>query len=205
MEEPIKEPEQKEDELAPVKDSIEKLNEAVSGINSKLDDISTQGTPEPETEPESGWKPNTWDDIPKKAEETAESVYERKEAEKEAKAKEMEEYRKKVDKDLDDQIETLIKDKVITEEDKKSVFGLAASLGTIDLIKVGKTVSIMKETGRTFDSRTGEWIKSDYKPEGKTAPVGSSSAQSGSGGSKITYKDIHNSSMDTLIARSMNE
>lgn len=206
-----------------LKSTLETVNTRLDDFDARLNSFTTQPTQQTTQE---SWRPQTWDDIPKKAEEIAEEVVEQKLEEirlQEEEQKKLElEQQKKMDEFIDAQVAQLEQAGVLPkiqnmndENDKgrvarRELFGLAARLGTIDLAKAAEVLNILHQAGYVYDPRAkngqGDYIRSNTTPFGINSPVGSSSKSTGFFSSKPSYQEIHQArSLDELVRKALGE
>lgn len=216
----------KEDPNAKILETIDTLKTGLETINTRLDEFDNKlteisVTPTPEQQEE--WKPKTWDDIPKKVEETAAQVVEEKLSEKEKQeqdARKAEDAKQKqMDTFIDNQMADLEKNGVLPkienpgdENDpgraaRRELLGFAGMLGTLDLSKASDVLKELHGAGKTYDPRAnnmqGAFLRSNATPSGINAPVASSNRPVGNAPNKPDYKTLHNATMDTLIKMNM--
>lgn len=208
-------------EFGAISDLLGKLNESVSGLDERLNGfeetlaaITTPPPPPPTKEPE--WKPQTWDEFPLKAKEVARQTFAELEAEKQTKQEQTLEQQKElqtqIDKDFDEQLSKLEKEGTIPpvanvadpndkgKQARKELFALGIKYGTADLVAMANLRNDYTTAGYSFDPKEGKLIRSNPRPFGADAPVGSS-ARNVASGNKPTYKEIHGLSMDEMIRR----
>lgn len=207
-------------DTAKILENLNSLNERLDGFDEKftgLEEKMTVPAPAPANEPQPGWKPDTWDDVPKLVDEKARAIVQEEnnkiEQERLRIADEEDKSKQAINEEFDRQLAELEKDQVIPPiKDandpndpgrlvRQELFGLSIKSGSIDLIAMADILKTVKTTGMRFDARTNQFIKADVTPSGINAPVGSSSAASGASAGGPSYKEIHNSSMDALIHR----
>jgi hypothetical protein len=171
--------------LTELKDSLGAFSTRLDDMDAKINEVKTPITPEPQTT----WKPKTWDEIPQKAEEIASQVVDEKlEAQRlEAEEKSNQETQQKqaIDSYLDKQVTELETAGAIPKVENKTdpndpgnaarreLFGLAAKLGSMDLTKVAENLDIMHKSGYAFDPKAngmiGAYVRSGMP--GASAPV----------------------------------
>jgi hypothetical protein len=217
------------EEQKALSETLTKLTEAVTGFDERIAGIESQiqtiveppAPPAPPPPPEGAWVPKKWEEFITKAEEVAESVYQKKEEERlkieQNRETESETIRTQIDDDFEKQIGTAVSQNLIpavkdaaNKEDagviaRKELFALGIKYNTPDLmamanlrrdqISAGYSVLMDKE-----HPENTKFIKSNPEPFGKYAPVGSSST-SNIGPGKPAYKDIHNLSMSEIVRR----
>lgn len=178
--------------------------------------------PEPEPQPEpvtDEWKPQSWQDVDARAEEKAKSIVEQTLAEREAAAKEASDAQAasaaEVDKYLDSQVEELTKDNKLPTVGnandpndpgklaQRELYGYALSLGTADLKATHSTLDALHKAGKKFDFVKMELVDSSPSMLGANSPVGSSNSGASSTSNKIDYKTLHNTPIDALAQRFM--
>jgi hypothetical protein len=214
-------------DLSSIMEGITKLSDTVSDITNRLDtfDETLEGfkTAQPpagdtgEAQPPAPkWKPKTWDEFPEKAKEVARQTFEEIEKEKiekqEAIKKQKDELQSQIDSDFDNQLQKLEEDgaipKVVNVKDpndpgkqvRKELFALGIKYNSPDLVAMSELRNEWVGRGYSFDIKEGKWLRSNPEPFGASAPVGSSSSSAPSG-TKPTYKEIHNLSMDEMVRR----
>jgi hypothetical protein len=210
--------ENKPDELT------EKLDSFMEGVSEKLGELEqkmTPVTPDPPVDPEDDpdlTPPKDWkvarQEMDERARKTAREEYESIRAEEKRLADEEKALQEETNKQFDDQLVELegkgllpqIKDPSSDSDPgriaRAKLFSFAAKLQTPNLVEVASTLKAIEDSGQEYDYRTQEFTSK--KPSVATppfAPVGSSSARSGSpatGG--MDYKTIHNArSLDDVI------
>lgn len=210
------------DSVASITERLDSVDETVAGLK-PAEPVTPEPAPGAPVEPK--WKPKSWDEFPTKAEEIADAVVERKLKEKDEAAIKANEDKEKealllkaqIDTDFDNQFEVLEKNKVIPpvkdvnsadDEGKrvrKELFALGIKYNSPDLVAMAQLREEWVGNGYTLDlniekPEQSKWIKSNPRPFGAGAPVGSSSA-AGKSGTQPTYKEIHGLSMDEMIRR----
>lgn len=214
-------PPKEEDKVGEI---VNQLNESLTGINERIETLQekieeqTYVEPEPEPQPQPQWQPKTWDEFPEMAKKAAREVYEETtrqlQQEQEEYTKAEQEELKRIDKEFDQILSNLEQKNIIPRVTnpndpndpgrvaRKEIFAMGVNMNSTNLEEVAKTRNILSKEGYSFNSESGEMEKTDKRPTpyGKTAPVGSSGGGN-SGGSGISYKDIHNLSMDELVRR----
>ena len=213
-------------DFSEISKSIQGLTDLVGGINERLGGFEEQIaglTPEPDPQPEPEWKPKTWDEFPLKAKEVALQAWEEKEAERrkqeEEEKKQLDGLRTQMDQDFNTQLEKLEKEGVIPAVKdpkdakdpgkiaRKEIFGLGIKNSTSDLAAMAELRNDLLGAGFSIDmtdEKEGKvsvkLVKSNPRPFGADAPVGSS-ARSSSNANKASYKEIHGLSMDEMVRR----
>ena len=209
-----------QEDISKISDTLSQLNDALAGITGRLDEfedkLTVATTPvEPET-PAPEWKPKTWDEFPLKAREVALKAWDEKETEKQEQEKTRQQQlsglQEQIDKDFDTQLTQLEKEGVIPavkdvkdpndagKQARKELFALGIKYNSPDLVSMASLRTDYVSAGYTFDPKEGKLIKSNPRPFGADAPVGSS-ARSSTGANKPTYKEIHGLSMDEIVRR----
>jgi hypothetical protein len=84
---------------------------------------------------------------------------------------------------------------------RRDLFGFAHFLNQTDLLKVAETVKLYNDQGKHFDIDQGKWIQSTYRAAGKSVPIGSSANRVSNSSTPMSYKELHQSSMDTLARK----
>ena len=215
--------------LTKLSDSVSTITERLDDFDTQIQEIGKASAEPPApvapVAPEPKWKPKTWDEFPAKAEEIAKTVAKQTYAEIEAerlkaiedKNKQVEDLHSQIDQDFDKQMELLEQHKAIpvvkdvndpNDEGKKvrkELFALGIKYNSPDLVAMSQLRDEWVSNGYTFDMdvknpNNSKWIKSNPRPFGAGAPVGSSSSSAPSG-NKPSYKDIHGLSMDEMIRR----
>ncbi len=193
------------------------LTSRLESFEEKLQPPAPEADPEPQhDEP---WKPQSWQDVDARAEEKAKSIIEQTLADRDAQAKTATDEQTKaaaeVDKFLDSQVAELTKANqlptVTNENDpndpgklaQRELYGFALSLGTADLKTSHSTLDALHKAGKKFDFVKMELVDSNPSMLGAQSPVGSSNSGNSSGGTQIAYKDLHNTPIDVLAQRFM--
>jgi len=203
--------------LGSLSSGLERISGQISAIEERMNQEPAEEPIEEETKEE--WVPGTWGEVEEKARQQAEEVVNQtlqsKEQEAEERRRAEEEARKVIDEEFDNQLASLeekeIIPKVENERDntdpgklaRREIFGYAAVLGTTNLVAVGEQLKREHEAGNQFDIESGQFIKVRSEAPGQNVPVGSSSNR---GGAQIkpglSYKELHDTSMDEIIRRS---
>lgn len=168
---------------------------------------------------EEPWTPKSWTDVDTRAEEKAKSIVEQTLAERDTAAQAASAAQAaaatEVDQYLDAQVNELTKASqlpaVTNENDpndpgklaQRELYGFALSLGTADLKTSHTTLDALHKAGKKFDFVKMELVDANPSMLGANSPVGSSSGGSSTTGTKIDYKDLHNTPIDVLAQRFM--
>lgn len=217
---PKNEPKAPEDTSAKVMDMLTDINENLTGMQERIDDIEGKVTAPPTTTPEQkeepAWKPNTWDDIPKVAEEKAKDIVEKAFKQREEQANEANEAKRKetekIEGEINSQVEALekanrlpaIKDESDPNDPgraaRRELFGFAAKMQTTDLQAAAEALENLHKSGIHYDFKTNKYLKNAENP-GKYTPIGSSSRSSGSFNEGPDYNTIHKARSLSELAR----
>jgi len=206
-------------DLSGINATIDKLNTTLNEITERIDSVEEQVTAatkpaEPPKTDEDEWKPNKWSDIPKKSEEIAEDVVERKLQEKEqaeVDAKQAEaDKQKAINDEFDKQLGELETSgkipKVVdanNEDDpgraaRRELFGLGVHYESTNLTKLAELRETLSKQGYKYDTKAGKLIRTNSAPTySQNAPIAGVN-KSGSSETKPSYKDIHLKSADQL-------
>jgi len=205
--------------LGTLSENVQKLTEQVTTIDER---VSTPPVEEEEEEKDESYNPAekpgyTWDAVRQDWIKDAEEIVDRKLTEREEEIQAAQESERQarefIDKEFDSQLEEMEKSKIIPPiEDKdnrddpgraarREIFGYAAVLGTTNLKKVAEALNREHDRGFNFDVSSGQFVRTRTSGIGQTAPVGSSSSRTGGAGRVISYKELHNTSMDELARR----
>jgi regulator of replication initiation timing len=219
-------------EIDSLKESVGKMTENFNLVTQELSELKER-LAQPEIEPEEEvehYDPNrpgyTWDrvrnDWVKDATAVAEETVDRRLTEREELAEQErlanENYVKELDAGWDKELDDAVKSGIIPpikdindfddpgRKARRQIFGLAAVERTMNLTKVADTISELNKVGVEFDVNTGKYVQVKTTAPGRFAPVGSSSGRSGVMAPKtISYQELHNSSIDELARKSMEE
>lgn len=197
-------------------DTTSKVNERLDALEENIKPEEPPAPSEPEPEPPA-WQPKSWDDVDARAKEVARQEAEALQAERDKEAQKAAEQDKKtqqeVDQYLDSQVKELRESKFLPEITsttdpndpgklaEKELYGYAMSMGTADLKAVSTSLDALHKAGKAWDFVKNELVDRNPDPAGRSAPVGSSSAGATQTGTGISYKEIHNTSMDGLAQR----
>lgn len=172
--------------------------------------------PEPEPTPDA-WKPNSWDDVASRIDQTAAEKAQAIIDERDATAKATQEQQtaaaQEVDQFLDSQVAELTKANqlpAITNENdpndpgklaQRELYGFALSLGTADLKTSYNTLDALHKAGKQFDFVKMEIVDKNPASAGMNSPVGSSSGGASGTSSRPDYKTLQNLSIEQLAHR----
>jgi hypothetical protein len=193
---------------------LQSINERISGIEeaSKPVEIPLDPALDPRNAPPADWR-TLRDEIEQTADAKAEAKLIAKEEEKISKQEEMKVAEKEWDNKFEQEAAQAVKDgylpEVVNPKDhndpgnaaRRDLFGFAHFMGTTDLLKIAETVKMYNQSGKHFDVDQSKWIQSEYRVPGKFAPIGSSSNRTSTPGQGISYKELHNSSLDRLLQK----
>lgn len=201
---------------------LDKILSSVDNVNKRMDKLEGQGSTEeqppadepPTPEDKKEWQPNTWGQAEKDVRKFTNEELDKRDQIKQDEVKKEGERKLKVNQMLDDQEKQLEEKGMLPKmEDpnnqddpgriaRKELYGVAAKVGSSNLLSTGEMLKDMHDSGKRFDVRSGKFVKSKPASHGKDVPVGSSSStNSPQETGKPSYKDIHNLSMDQLIKR----
>lgn len=203
-----------------------KMLETLTAIGAQVQDVSArvQGfeqrleeTNQPlAVDPMDGWKPQTWDDIPKLIDEKGEEAARRIIAQRDAEAENVRQTQlanqQAIDQNFEKQLSNMEREGKLPpignpndENDpgrqaRRELFGIALDQETLNLEKANKYRLTLESKGLRFDPKLNDFLDVNPVPAGLHSPVGSSSARStGNGKSMPDYKTIHGRSMDDLV------
>lgn len=202
--------------LGKLNESVQNLDDRLNGIEEQVQAVANPPLPPAPIEPEPEWKPKTWDEFPKLAEEVAKKTFQQIEDEKIKRDNDLVAQQKvlqeQIDADFDEQLTKLEKEGAIPPVGKmddpndagklarKELFAIGIKYGTPDLVAIAAMRNDQMAAGYTFNIEEKKWIKSNPSPFGAGAPVGSSSKTASVVG-KPTYAEIHGLSMDEMVRR----
>lgn len=175
--------------------------------------------PEPTPEEKAEWKPEKWQDFEELAEKKAQEIYrqqrEQEKAEEERIAAEAKAEEERINSAFDNMVNELESDgmlpKVTNPEDpedpgrkaRAELYAYASSLGTLDLKAAGTQLKQLHDSGFTFDPKSSKLLRSNPRPAGLDAPVGSSSKATPA--PRAAGLDIRNMSWDELARRAKDD
>lgn len=198
--------------LKPVEDMQQTLEQA------RKNQLEIQRRQEAANQP--GWKPTSWDDIPKLVDERAQEIARKTLESREQEAQRRQETRDREEAELEAQLDRSLDQleqvgylpKINNPNDyndpgvaaRRELMSAAETMGTMELDKVADNLSQMHRNNIVFDPRTKTYVSAEgtLAPlPGKYAPVGNSSVTSPSSSfTPPTVRELRNSSMDDLIA-----
>jgi len=167
-----------------------------------------------------GWKPTTWDDIPKLVDERAQEIAKKTLADRDQTALRQQQDREREEAELEAQLDRSLASleqsgylpKIGNPNDRndpgvaarRELMSAAETMRTMELDRVADTLTQMHRNNMIFDSATKSYISAENSLAplpGKYAPVGNSSVSSpNTSFATPSTRDIRNSSMDDLIA-----
>ncbi len=172
--------------------------------------------PEPEPAPDA-WKPNSWDDVASRIDQTAAEKAQAIIDERDATAKATQEQQtaaaNEVDQFLDNQVAELTKANqlpAITNENdpndpgklaQRELYGFALSLGTADLKTSYNTLDALHKAGKQFDFVKMELVDKNPATAGAQSPVGSSSGGASGTNTRPDYRTLQKLSIEQLAHR----
>lgn len=212
--------------IATAKDDIAALAGMLALTNQQLQELTKKPDDEPTVLPQDDLDeldknpPKSWRSVTDRSREVAREEYERIEHEKQEEqqevAKAQEEARKVIDKEFDDALSAMEKAgelPPITNKDdvndlgrvaRRELFGYAAVLGTTNLKEINSALRREHERGYTFDVETGTFLRNRTSGLGQNVPIANSNNRGSNAPRTLSYKELHNTSLDTLADRVLN-
>lgn len=212
-------------ESTKILETLQGMNETVQGIKSEWDDFKDNyqtppaaapapGTPPAGGEPAPTWKPKSWDDFPALAEQKASEAVQKVLDDAKAAKDQADKADQEISNEIDTQVASLeAKGKLPPvgnasdpndpgRRARAELYGLASRMGTMNLEMVADTMTQLHSTGMHYDFKSNSWQRTNPKPAGQIAPVGSSQGSGGAMGSEgPSYDTIHKARSLSELAR----
>lgn len=210
------------EQLEAQKTEFEDKFKAVDSINNTLEQArqaQLEAAHRQAQQQQQGWTPKTWDEIPqlvdKRATEIAQKTLEERDRQAQAEAQRQSTEEAVLEADIDKSLQLLEQGgylpAVSNPNDyndpgvsaRRELLGAAAYMGTPELDKVAKDLTVHHQNNMIFDPQTKSYVSAEGSLAplpGKFAPVGNSSVNSPSAFNGPTTRELRNMSMDDLAA-----